>query len=752
MIPVQLNKPEFRFVKIGNKNKACFETGWQDNNNYSFEEINEWVSKGNNYGIIGGYGNLVIVDFDNEKVQEEVETRFPRTFTVKAGGGLKHFYFIVECPEKSFKILDSDKNTLVDVQATGKYVVAPESTHPNGNKYKVVDDSPIAKIDYNLIKGYLYKYRDTKDVEFNNTSKDPLIEEIINRVSIKDVLGWEGINNIKNPTECPFHSSKGGKCFSYKDKVAHCFHCDGSWNVVSLIKDIKNYDFKQSINYLAKRTGLKEVFENRLKDKRVNQIKDKTNKIDLSYKDVAEKALGCLAYKDEEGMSEVITQYIKNNYYIKSTRDDLKSEIWFYEEGIYIPNGESLIKEITRKILGKDYTMNRVNKVIAKVEADTQIDLDLFFNTNNKEELPVKNGILNVVTKTIEEFNPNKIFFNKLPVRYDPSATCSNITKFFSDVLKDESDVLVIEELFGYCLYKENFLERSFMFIGDGRNGKGKTIELLKNLLGVKNICSVPLAEMHSKSTSVAELHGKLANLSGDLSKTALKETGLFKEITGRDPIGAKRKYLRDLVFVNYSKQVFACNTLPKVYDTSKGFWSRWMLLEFPYEFMNKKDYEELDPTLRINKKIRDVNIIEKISTEEEMSGLLNKSLEGLKRLIDNKDFSKTKGTSEIKDLWVRRSDSFMAFMMDNIIEEYGSTLPKKVLRKRYSDYCKKHRVLGCSDKSILINLQEYFGTSDDRKVVPGLGDSPIPVWENITIKGLERNFNKIMAEEEWVK
>jgi len=38
-----------------------------------------------------------------------------------------------------------------------------------------------------------------------------------------------------------------------------------------------------------------------------------------------------------------------------------------------------MIKEITRNILEDAYTSQRVNKVIVKIEADTQIEHDDFF-------------------------------------------------------------------------------------------------------------------------------------------------------------------------------------------------------------------------------------------------------------------------------------------------------------------------------------------------------------------------------------
>ncbi len=268
------------------------------------------------------------------------------------------------------------------------------------------------------------------------------------------------------------------------------------------------------------------------------------------------------------------------------------------------------------------------------------------------------------------------------------------------------------------------------MLVGNGRNGKGKLLSLLKNFLGASNCCSVSLSQLKSESSSVCELFGKMVNLSGDLSNTSLRDTGLFKEITGRDMIGAKRKYLRDLFFVNYSKQIFACNDLPRVYDFSKGFWSRWILLQFPFEFVSKEEYQNiLDKT---NLKFRDINIIDKLTTKKELSGLLNSALDGLDRLLKNNDFSFSKGTSEVKDLWIRKSDSFTAFALDKIEGDYEGWIEKRKLRSEFVKYCKKYKVKGTSDKSIKIVLEDLFGAIEGRK---SLISGQEYVWEGIKLK-----------------
>ena len=63
-IPQQLQKKSIGFSRLRPKNKIPFERGWQ-NRPYSYTEIQSWVNTGNNYGVLGGYGNLIIIDADS---------------------------------------------------------------------------------------------------------------------------------------------------------------------------------------------------------------------------------------------------------------------------------------------------------------------------------------------------------------------------------------------------------------------------------------------------------------------------------------------------------------------------------------------------------------------------------------------------------------------------------------------------------------------------------------------------------------
>lgn len=449
--------------------------------------------------------------------------------------------------------------------------------------------------------------------------------------------------------------------------------------------------------------------------------------------ELRDEVLEKLILKQRSNASELIVRKIQRENYIYTTRDDLKSEMWIYQEGICIPQGKTFIKETCRRILGHTYSAQFVNDVVAKIEADTFIEQDEFFKNNYVWEIPVKNGILNIKTKQILPFSPKKIFFNKLPVVYDPSKTCPKITKHFETVLKGTDNAKVMFEIIGYCLLKDSKLEKAFMFSGFGRNGKTKTLELIRRFLGVENCSSLGLNQINDNSFEISELFGKMVNLAGDLSYHELKETGMLKMLISRDSISAKRKFLRILHFVNYSKLIFACNELPKIYDITDGFWTKWVLLEFPYKFITQKEMDKLPERERVNKKIINPDIIQEISTPDELSGLLNKALESLDEILQHNNFSDSKGTKETKDLWIRRSDSFMAFCFDRITEDSKSRISKKELRKEYQKYCKKHRAKGIkvsSDLGIKLTLEQMFGAYETQDY-----DTKDREWNGIKFK-----------------
>lgn len=430
--------------------------------------------------------------------------------------------------------------------------------------------------------------------------------------------------------------------------------------------------------------------------------------------------------------SEILVDKIKKDNKFYTIRDDDREEVWAYQNGIYIPNGLTLITEKIREIMGENITSQLKNQVILKIETDTYINQKEFFDQNIKEEIVVNNGILNLETQELTPYTDKKIFFTKIPHKYDPEKECHTIIKFLKEILKYEEDIHVIQELFGYLLWKEYNIERAIMLIGSGRNGKSKAMDLMKRFIGPENCSSVKLQNLEGDNFNSSNLHKKLANLCGDIDDKSLKYTGSFKELTGRDLITANRKFKTSIHFENYAKLVFSANQLPKTRDLSDAFFMRWIVLEFPYTFVKQEEFDQSDS---FYVKLRDPDIINKISNPEEMSGLLNWSLIGLKRLQDRKDFSYNKSTEEVRNMWIRKSDSFKAFVMDKIKEGFGLQIEKSELQHHYHNYCIEYDLKPVGDKSIRYTLTTEHGAYDKQIMVDG---DRVRVWIGIELKNDE--------------
>lgn len=768
MIEIPKQIQNFNFVLTGgNDGKKPIEKKWQNLIHKSDDLIlQEHLSNGGNYGVQSNNSSviineesyfLVIVDFDNKEFQDNIIKQFPETFTTTSGSDKKCWHLWFACDKnKAFKIHNEKLETLADIIGAGNQIIAPGSKHiKSGNVYSVVKDIPISFISYAELEAILKPYdKSPKEKDKPIKSYIPkgvdnnITEKILDSVSMENVLKEIGIDTSKNPTNCFAHNSVGGKCLGWNNQTAHCFHCNNSWNKFSLIRKAKNLTDKQTFEWFADKSGMIQELKNLRKEyvekqkKEEEKFKEPKEIVTIDYmslSSIKNKYLSLIKDKDWNEASEILVNWILQNNSIYTTKDDLKSEVWIYRNGIYTPHGKSEIKELLRYLLGNWYSTFTFNNVMAKIEPDTFIESSKFFNVNYIDEVPVQNGILNVITRELKPFDKTKIFFNKLPITYNPKAECPAIEKHLKDILKFEEDINVMYEVIGFLLYKDYFLEKMIMLIGDGRNGKGKTIDLIRRFLGIDNCSSIPLSALNTDNFRVSELFGRMANLAGDLSNTSLKDTGMLKQTTGRDLIGANRKFLNDIKFINYAKHIFACNELPKVYDMSKGFWSRWIVLEFPYEFISESEFNSLDESKRKMKKILDPYHIDKISSDEELSGLLNKALDGLERIRKNKAFSYSKGTDEIKKFWIRKSDSFIAFCFDNLEEGNDKEMTKADLRKAYHKYCSEHKLKGCSDKAMAITLQEMFGVIEDRKYHDGITTYS---WQGIKFKDYSK-YNK---------
>lgn len=721
-IPGVLADPELRFILVkrpgepyhgrASLGKEPFEDQWETQNNYAFDHqrLLAHLSTGGNYGVVAGYGHLIMIDADTDDVIRAVEESLPATFTVKTGKG-RHFYY--KCPDLETNLtLDAheggEKKNVGHVQVTRKQCVGPGSVHQTGRRYEVLHERPIATVSAAAVRSAVSPWTRLEESEQRAQEERSAAEK---HVTDLDSLRCEAIvgtskflkrgSGYQGPH--PVHGSDTGANFTI-DTTKNVWHCfrhgtgGGAIQLVAVVEGIIPCDD-------AKREGLRG-------DKFRAAIKIAAEKYGLKLQERRPRR----TKKDEgEDPGEIATRLMAGAHF--RTLNDTE-EVFYYEGGIYHPFGEAKLRELVEKDQANAATIRDASEVLFHVRARTYISRSLF--TPLPDEVWVANGIFNVLTGELKPFTPDRPSLAKFDYPFDPKADCPSIKKFLSEVLYPE-DVSAVQELFGYFLLKDHRFQKAFMFVGEGANGKSTLIALMKAFLGKDNVSCVSLQEVSENKFAMATLYQKMANLYPDLTTHALKATGQFKALTGGDAVTAEHKYAHPFTFVNYAKMVFSANQLPKVPDQTDAFFRRWIIFTFPNQFVGAK---------------ADPNLGARLTTAQELSGLLNWAVEGLRRLLAAGDFSRLRSIDEVRETYERMASPLHAFIMDMIIQDSDSWIPKDEFYDAYAKYCREKQLPPTSKNVIGREISQYISVTSVKQRT-GAG-ARVHIWKGIRFQSQE--------------
>jgi len=708
-IPKKLKNKEINFVLLEKGGKKPFQQSWQTKTiKFDNEELIKHLNSNGNYGVMGGgEKHLIIIDFDNKELQDKLLDKLPKTFMVKTGGGLFHLYYFSD-NSKSFKIFDEEMNTLADVQGEGKQVVGASSIHPNGNTYELIQDIPIAFIDYSEIQANLIPHdkKPKKEVEEKKLyipkidMEENFVEECKSQISVSDVLNLIGIDTSKNPTECPFHSSKGGKCLGFQNEVAHCFHCDESWNIFSLVKQWKNCDFKESLEILADNFGMKDKLE-QAKKNYIQKLKEEDakelQKIITNYlnmKDLANQVL------------EVQPLYYDNSklWWIWNKRE-FKWEVVDETDVLIMVDNLALINTIKSK---EKMEILEALKQGARVRKPKDIDPNW---------IQFKDTIFDIKKGIEFKATPEYFATNPIPHKLHPDKfeSTPEMDRIFEEWV-GERYIKTLYQILAFCMLPDYPINRLFCFIGAGMNGKSKFLELLEKFIGRDNVCTTDLDVLMNSRFEITKLHKKLVCQMGETNFNEMSKTSKIKKLTGGDLIGMEYKNKTPFEDKNYAKILIATNNLPTTTDKTLGFYRRWMIIDFPNKFSEKKDI------------LKDI-------PEEEYESLALKCTTILHDLLEKREFH-NEGTIEER---MKRYESKSDFLQDFIEEFVDRTdangyITKADFFKKFSSWCKEQRHREMAENTLGKKMKEKEVESA-KKSFDWLNDGRggrIYIWEGI--------------------
>lgn len=315
-----------------------------------------------------------------------------------------------------------------------------------------------------------------------------------------------------------------------------------------------------------------------------------------------------------------------------------------------------------------------------------------------------KDTLVDVVTgeefeATPEYFVTNPISYNLHKNRFEATPTMDRI--FEEWVGKDNMKKLY--QIIAYCLLSDYPLHRIFCFVGSGMNGKSKFLELLRKFIGNNNCCSTELDTLITSRFEVTRLHKKLVCQMGETNFEELNKTSTLKKLSGGDLIGFEYKGKTPFEDKNYAKIIISTNNLPTTTDKTIGFYRRWMIIDFPNQFSEKKDI------------LADI-------PEEEYESLALKCISILNELLKNRAFDNEGSIEERMERYEARSNFLEKFINSYTEQDINGFITGADFFKKFSEWCKENRHRAMSETTLGMAMKK-IGLQQEKKYFDWLYD-----------------------------
>jgi putative DNA primase/helicase len=163
---------------------------------------------------------------------------------------------------------------------------------------------------------------------------------------------------------------------------------------------------------------------------------------------------------------------------------------------------------------------------------------------------------------------------------------------------------------------------------------------------------------------------------------------------------------------------LFSANVAPQINEDTDAVYRRMIVIPCN----NKFEGSNCDP-----------NILAKITTPMELSGLLNWALEGLKRLLKQGFFTNDQTAAKIKANYIRQSNSAKAFVEEKLefVNDRRQYIPK--LYEEFILFCKSEHLPTMPQRTVIATLKKMIPGVE--RAQRGSGKSRIWVYTNLKFK-----------------
>ncbi len=367
--------------------------------------------------------------------------------------------------------------------------------------------------------------------------------------------------------------------------------------------------------------------------------------------------------------------------------------IYDQDLGRYVPADDRL-RAILADSMNRDWTPARVKNVLVWYKDSSP----RLWDAPPLDQVNVLNGILDLESGDLEPHSEDFLSPTQINAAWDPEAQCPEIDLFVKRVFPyDAQDVFY--QLAGLFMVPDSRCQKAVLFLGSGTGGNGKSvaIALLRTFLGPQNVSNVPLHDLTEGSYSLAELRGKLLNISADVPERDFDDTAVFKQIVDGQLaiLRAPRKHKDTIEFQPFTRLLASAGRVPRSADNSLGYLRRWLAVPFG---------------ATLNESIQDPALLEKLTTPEELSGLLNRAIAERRMLLERGRLTESKKMVAAKNEFDQASDSTRLFLQECVEETSPyDKIDRADLYAAYKDWCMANRHNPVSAHRLYTSVWDIF-------------------------------------------
>ncbi|MEI7677494.1 MAG: phage/plasmid primase, P4 family [Bacteroidales bacterium] len=327
--------------------------------------------------------------------------------------------------------------------------------------------------------------------------------------------------------------------------------------------------------------------------------------------------------------------------------------------------------------------------------------------SNDIVKINLLNGTFEITPNSskLKKFNRDDFMTYQLPFAYEPKATAPIFQAYLDRVLPDQNLQYILAEFLGFVFMKNGNssikIEKTLMLYGGGANGKSVFFQVVNALLGSENVSSYSLQSLTNENGYYrAKIANKLVNYASEISGTL--ETATFKQMVSGEPLEARLPYGDPFTLTQYAKLIFNANKLPRDVEHTNAYFRRFLIIPFEVTIPEEEQDKELHTKIIKN----------------ELSGVFNWVLEGLNRLLEQKNFTYSDVVQKAREDYELKSDSVRVFIDEM---EYKKSPTEYVLRKElyreYRNFCNEEGFKAVSNTNFIERL-ESFGCQIEKKNV----------------------------------